>query len=42
MALDTLGVTAETEAPVGGEIRVDDQGEPSGLFLNNATDLLDD
>jgi len=41
-ALDALGITAETEAPVGGEIRLDDQGEPSGLFLNNAKDLLDD
>jgi len=42
MALDELGITAETEAPVGGEIRLDDNGEPSGLFLNNAKDLLDD
>jgi predicted amidohydrolase YtcJ len=42
MALDVLGITAETETPVGGEIRLDDKGEPSGLFLNNAKDLLDD
>jgi predicted amidohydrolase YtcJ len=42
MALDVLGINAATEAPVGGEIRRDDQGEPNGLFLNNATDLLDD
>jgi predicted amidohydrolase YtcJ len=42
MALDVVGITAGTEAPVGGEIRLDDAGEPSGLFLNNATDLLDD
>ena len=42
MALDVLGITAGTEAPVGGEIRFDEKGEPSGLFLNNAKDLLDD
>jgi len=42
MALDELGITAGTEAPVGGEIRLDEKGDPSGLFLNNATDLLDD
>jgi len=42
MALDELGITAHTEVSVGGEIRLDDDGEPSGLFLNNATDLLDD
>jgi predicted amidohydrolase YtcJ len=42
MALDVLGITAETETPVGGEIRLDNKGEPSGLFLNNAKDLLDD
>ena len=41
MALDALGITAGTEAPVGGEIRLDGAGEPGGLFLNNATDLLD-
>ncbi len=42
MALDMLGINAATDVPVGGEIRLDDQGEPNGLFLNNATDLLDD
>jgi predicted amidohydrolase YtcJ len=42
MALDELGITAATEAPIGGEIRLDDNGEPSGLFLNNGTDLIDD
>ena len=42
MALDVLGITAATEAPVGGEIRLDEKVEPSGLFLNNATNLLDD
>jgi predicted amidohydrolase YtcJ len=42
MGLDVLGITGETESPVGGEIRLDEAGEPSGLFLNNAKDLLDD
>ena len=41
-ALDVIGITAETGVPVGGEIRLNGEGEPSGLFLNNATDLLDD
>ncbi len=40
-ALDELGITAETEAPVGGEIRLDENGDPSGLFLNRAIDLPD-
>ena len=40
-ALDVIGITAETGVPVGGEIRLNGEGEPSGLFLNNATDLLD-
>ena len=33
MALDELGITGETETPVGGEIRLNESGEPSGLFL---------
>ena len=41
-ALDVIGITAETGVPVGGEIRLNGEGEPSGLFLNNATDVLDD
>jgi predicted amidohydrolase YtcJ len=42
MALDVAGVTAETVSPVGGEIRLGADGEPSGLFLNNAVDLIRD
>ena len=42
MALDELGITTSTEAPVGGEIRLDENGNPSGLFLNRAIDLPDD
>jgi len=41
MALDKLGITAQTEMPVGGEMRLDDDGEPSGLFLNRAIELFD-
>ena len=42
MALDELGITAETEIPVGGEMRLGGDGNPSGLFLNRALELLDD
>ena len=41
MALDELGITAATEVPVGGEMRLGDDGEPTGLFLNRAIELLD-
>ncbi|MDH3440516.1 MAG: amidohydrolase [Gammaproteobacteria bacterium] len=41
-ALDAGGITAETEAPVGGEMRLGDDGEPNGLFLNRATTMIDD
>ena len=40
-ALDAGGITADSEVPVGGEMRLDDDGEPSGLFLNRATTMLD-
>lgn len=40
MALDTAGITAETASPVGGEIRLGDDGEPNGLFLNRAVTLM--
>jgi predicted amidohydrolase YtcJ len=41
-ALEAAGITAETEAPTGGEILVDDDGEPTGVFLNRAVTLMDD
>jgi len=41
MALDTLGITAATEVPVGGEMRIGADGKPSGLFLNRGIELLD-
>ena len=40
-ALDAGGITAESEVPVGGEMRLGEDGEPNGLFLNRATTLLD-
>ncbi len=41
MAFELAGITAETEAPVGGEIRKDAGGQPSGLLLNRAVPLLE-
>ncbi len=40
MALDLAGISAETEVPVGGEMRLGADGEPSGLFLNRGVQLL--
>ncbi len=40
MALDVAGIRSDTEVPVGGEIRVGADGEPSGLFLNNAVQVM--
>ncbi len=38
-ALELLGITAETPQPEGGQI-VLENGEPSGVFLDNAMDLV--
>jgi predicted amidohydrolase YtcJ len=40
MALDEVGITADTEVPVGGEMHLGDDGEPNGLFLNRAVPLM--
>jgi predicted amidohydrolase YtcJ len=40
LALDAAGVTRATAAPVGGEIRQDARGEPTGVFLNRATTIM--
>jgi len=40
-ALDAGGITAESEVPVGGKMRLGEDGEPNGLFLNRATTMLD-
>ncbi len=39
-ALDVAGITAESEVPVGGEMRLNEAGEPSGLFLNRAVPMI--
>lgn len=40
-ALAEAGITAGTEPPVGGEILLGPDGEPSGIFLNRAVALMD-
>jgi len=40
MALDVAGISAATEVPVGGEMRLGDDGKPNGLFLNRGVQLL--
>jgi predicted amidohydrolase YtcJ len=40
LAFEQAGITAETQAPSGGEIRRDSDGNPTGILVNNATDLL--
>ena len=39
-ALDAAGITAETQVPVGGEMRLGSDGQPSGLFLNRGVQML--
>ena len=40
MALDEAGITADTPVPVGGEMRLGQDGQPTGLFLNQAVQML--
>ena len=40
-ALAAGGVTEQTPVPVGGEVRLGADGKPNGLFLNNATTIID-
>ncbi len=40
-ALDVGGITADSTVPVGGQMYLNERGEPSGLFLNRATTMLD-
>lgn len=40
MALKKAGITGNTKAPVGGQILLDKLGEPNGILLNNATNLI--
>lgn len=41
-ALAAAGITAETEAPFGGEILRDADGEPTGMLIDNAMALVTD
>ncbi|MEP5763659.1 MAG: amidohydrolase [Halieaceae bacterium] len=41
MALDRAGISRDTVVPEGGEMRLDQVGDPSGLFLNRAVPLLE-
>ncbi len=38
-SLEAAGITGATKSPVGGRIVLDDHGEPTGMLLDNATDL---
>ena len=40
IALDEAGITAESVVPVGGEMRLGSDGQPTGLFLNQAVQML--
>ncbi len=41
LALESAKITRATAAPVGGEIRKDATGEPTGIFLNRATTIME-
>jgi predicted amidohydrolase YtcJ len=41
LALKIAGVTSETPNPFGGEIIKDTSGEPTGMLLDNAQDLVE-
>jgi hypothetical protein len=41
-ALGMIGIDSNTQPPVGGEILRDDKLQPTGIFLNNATNLIKD
>ena len=40
-ALEAAGIDASSDVPVGGEMQLGPDGEPTGLFLNRATTMLD-
>ncbi len=40
MALDAAGISAATDVPVGGEMRLGIDGRPSGLFVNQGVQML--
>ena len=40
-ALDKANITRETEAPFGGAIHLDAAGEPTGMLIDNAANLVE-
>ncbi|HSM29992.1 MAG TPA: amidohydrolase, partial [Woeseiaceae bacterium] len=40
LALDQAGITVDSPVPVGGEMRLGEDGQPTGLFLNQAVEML--
>ena len=40
-ALERAGITADSVVPVGGEMRLGEDGQPNGLFLNNAAGMIE-
>jgi len=40
MALDEAGISDDSTVPVGGEMRLGSDGQPSGLFLNQGVQML--
>jgi predicted amidohydrolase YtcJ len=40
-ALEAARITKDTKDPPGGKILRDDKGEPTGVFIDNAGDLID-
>lgn len=41
LAFERAGITRATKAPVGGEIRTDGRGNPTGILINRAGALLE-
>ena len=41
VALQRAGITADSVVPVGGEMRLGEDGQPNGLFLNNAAGMIE-
>lgn len=39
-AMELAGITSMTQSPTGGDIIRDDSGKPSGIFIDNAMDLI--
>ncbi|MBA6355931.1 MULTISPECIES: amidohydrolase [unclassified Colwellia] len=39
-AMELAGITSATQSPTGGDIIRDDSGQPTGIFIDNAMDLI--